>query len=109
MQLHKLHEARYAGDHPVIRIIKDIIDNQDSTRNNFYEIAEKDVPYLVRTITKLYGDPYVVAQNTYHWEHRPDPRRDILYQIDIGYDDEYNPSHGIEIVRTRRNIGVVRD
>ena len=105
----KLTEVSYAGDHPVIREIKDIVDNRRpttyNTNKNFYEIEPELVPRLVKTLTHLYGEPRT-GRETWHWNFRPDANSDLIYEITIGHDEEYNPPYGLEINHTRRNVGV---
>jgi len=97
MKLKQLNEARYAGEHPVIKDIKDIFNGLGEFK--FWDLETKYVKGIVKSLTAIYGEPRVgdvrnPEGNVYHWEPVVNDKR---YGITIGHDDEEDPPYGIEI------------
>lgn len=115
MKLIQLQEARYAGDHPVINKLKDIL-KRGLSRPKFWGLEMRVVSGVVKSLTDMFGPPRVGAagdpdENVYHWEPKFNDHR---YGITIGHDRQSDPPYGLEIYyiegpkRTDDNVRQIR-
>ncbi len=98
MKLTQLNEIKYAGEHPVINEIRNVL-KQDRGKFKFWDLETKVVKGVVKSLTTMFGEPRVgdvrnPEGNVYHWEPVSNDKR---YGITIGHDSEVNPPYGIEI------------
>ncbi|KKL28761.1 hypothetical protein LCGC14_2371900 [marine sediment metagenome] len=102
MKFKQIFEARYVGEHPVIKEIKDAFNHQGFSsefQTKFWDLKTKDVKGIVKSLITIFGEPRVgdvrnPEGNVYHWEPMFNDRR---YGITIGHDDRLNTPYGIEI------------
>jgi len=102
VKLAQLTEARYAGEHPVIDELRDLIahaDPRETFQTRFWDLETPAVKGIVKSLTAMFGEPRVgdvdhPQGNVYHWEPEIQDRR---YGITIGHDHRINPPYGIEI------------
>ena len=89
-----LNEASYAGEHPIIGIIKRTFQMRHRA-DQFYDIEQKDIKKVVKSLKRFLGEPRFHGTYTWYWSTRLDDKN--AYAVDIGYDDEINPPYGITI------------
>jgi len=94
MKLIDLNEARYAGEHPVIAAVAKTLGTR-SRQTTFWDIEEKDIPRILKSLTARYGEPvHSQGGHAHHWETQ---QRYGKNMIAIGWDPDVDPPYGVEV------------
>ena len=93
----KLHEVRYQGEHPVIAAVADTLNSRDAGKITFWDIEERDVPRILKSLTAKYGESRPSPDgHSHHWTIRQKSGR-LKNHITIGWDPDMDTPYGVEV------------
>ena len=67
MKLADLHEARYAGNHPLVDRILKLYNERVVRYSDTFSVKDRDIPIIVKSLEHHFGPPDLTGNGEYHW------------------------------------------